>query len=162
VVRRIYRRRTNQGEIEDLTQDVLVKLIEDNYSRLRSFAGRSKIETWLYTVVRHCIGQYLSRRRREEENVGVGDLSPNALYYQATQEKTLIDEGEWRALQEIISRLPERKRLLLQLVILGLKPEEIAEEMGIKIGSVYAEKSALFKEVRELLEGRQSVLGQTA
>jgi DNA-directed RNA polymerase specialized sigma24 family protein len=86
--------------------------------------------------------------------VGVDDLPHDALYYQATQEKTLIDKDEWRALQEIISRLPERKRRLMQLVVLGLKPEEIAEEMGIKIGSVYAEKSALFKEIRELLEGR--------
>lgn len=153
-VRRIYRHPTNHDEIEDLTQDVLAQLIEDDYSRLRSFAGRSKIETWLYTVVRHRVGQYLLGRRWEEENVVVDDLPPDALYYQATQEKTLIDEGERRALQEIINGLPERKRRLMELAILGLKPEEIAEEMGIKINSVYSEKSALFRKVRESIERR--------
>ncbi|HZF37779.1 MAG TPA: sigma-70 family RNA polymerase sigma factor [Blastocatellia bacterium] len=159
-VRRIYRHPTNQDEIEDLVQDVLLKLIEDNYRRLRSFANRSKIETWLHTVVRHHVGLYLWKRQWEKENVNLGDLSLDALIYQPVQEEVLIDEDEWKVLNAIISGLPERKRLLLRLVILGLKPEEIAEEMGIKIGSVYAEKSALFKEIRELLEVRQSCLAK--
>jgi RNA polymerase sigma factor (sigma-70 family) len=153
-VRRVYRNPTNPDEIEDLTQDVLVLLIENDYSRLRSFAGLSKIETWMYTIVRHCVGHHLQKRRCENDTVSVDDLSPAALIYQPIQEKMLIGEDERKALQAIINSLPERRKLLMELALQGLKSGEIAKEMRIKISYTYSEKSALFKEIRELLEGR--------
>ena len=153
-VRHVYRHPTNQCEIEDITQDVLVLLIENDYHRLRSFAGRSKIETWIHTIVRHCVGQYLWKQRWEKENVSPDDLSLDALTYQPIQEKMLIDEDECKALHAIINSLPERRKLLMELALQGLKSEEIAKEMRVKNSYIYSEKSALLKEIRELLEGR--------
>jgi RNA polymerase sigma factor (sigma-70 family) len=150
-VRRVYRHPTNQCEIEDITQDVLVLLMENDYHRLRSFDGLSKIETWMHTIVRHCVGQYLWKRRWEKENVSLDDLSPDALSYHPTQEKMLIDEDEYQA---ILSSLPERGKLLMQLALQGLKTEEIAKELGIKISSVYREKSIQYKKLRKLVEGQ--------
>jgi RNA polymerase sigma factor (sigma-70 family) len=144
----------NWDEVEDLSQDVLAKLIEDNCRRMRSFANFSSIETWLYTVVKHEVKPYVLRRRWEKENVSyVNDLSLGALSYQPTQEKTLTDEDKRRTLQAIISSLPKRKRRLIELELQELKPREIAKEMGIKIDSFYSEKSALIKEIRELIKG---------
>src|SRR5215510_955292 len=132
-VRHVYRHPTNQYEIEDITQDVLVLLIENDYHRLRSFAGRSKIETWIHTIVRHCVGKHLWKRRWENDTVSLDELSPDALTYQPIQEKMLIDEDECKALQAIINSLPERKKLLMELALQGLRTEEIAKELGIKI-----------------------------
>jgi RNA polymerase sigma-19 factor, ECF subfamily len=151
-VRRVYRHPTNPDEIEDITQDVLVLLIENDYRRLRSFAGLSKIETWMYTIVKHCVGQHLWKRRWENDTVSVDDLSTYALTYQPIQEKMLIDEDECKALQAIISSLPERRKLLMELTLQGLKTEEIAKELGIKISSVYRDKSIQYKELRKLVE----------
>jgi len=151
-VRHVYRHPTNQCEIEDITQDVLILLIENDYHRLRSFAGLSKLETWMYTIVRHCVGQHLWKRRWENATVSVDDLSTDALTYQPTQEKTLIDEDECKALHAIISSLPERRKLLMELVLQGLKTEDIAKELGIKISSVYREKSIQLNELRKLVE----------
>lgn len=152
--RRVYRHPANQDEIEDITLDVIVLLIEDDSRRLRTFASRSKIETWLHTVVTHCVGQYLWKQRWEREDMSLDDLSSDALSYQAIQEKALIDEEEWEALHAIINNLPERKRRLMELTLQGLTSAEIAKEIGIKISSVSSEKSALFKEIRKLLGGR--------
>ena len=140
-VRHVYRHPTNPDEIEDITQDVLILLIENDYRRLRTYAGRSKIETWIQTIVRHCVGQHLRKRRWENYTVSVDDLLPDALTYQPIQEKMLIDVDEWKALQATISGLPERRKLLMELVLQGLKTEEIAKELGIKISSVYRGKS---------------------
>jgi RNA polymerase sigma factor (sigma-70 family) len=153
-VRRVYRHPTNQCEIEDIAQDVLVLLMENDYRRLRSFDGLSKIETWMYTIVKHSVEQHLWKRRWENNTVSVDDLSPDALTYQPIQEKMLIDEDECKALQAIISRLPERGKLLMELALQGLKTEEIAKELGIKISSVYREKSIQCKELRKLVEGQ--------
>jgi len=123
-------------------------LIEDDYRRLRSFDGRSKFETWLHKVTRNCVGQYFGKRRREKRTVNVCDISPDALSYQPAQEMTLIDEEALKAFWAILKRLSGRKRQLMELLLHGLKPEEIAEEMGIKIESIYAKKSALLKEIQ--------------
>lgn len=144
----------NRDEIEDLCQDAFVLLIEDDYRRLRSFANRSKIETWLHTVVSHHAGLYLWKRRRERENMSLDDLSPDALICPATQEKMLGNEDDWRVLQAIISNLPDRKWRLMELAFQELKPAEMAKKMGIKVSSVSSEKSVLFKEIRKLLKGR--------
>jgi RNA polymerase sigma factor (sigma-70 family) len=144
----------NWEEVEDLSQAVLDKLIEDNCRRMRSFANLSSIETWLYTVVKHDVKPYVSRRLWEKENVSYpNDLLSGALSYQPAQEKTLIYEDKWRTLRAIISRLPKGKRRLIELGIRGLKPKEIAKEMGIRINSFYSEKSALIKELRKSIKG---------
>jgi len=144
--------RANTDEVKDLCQDVFYLLARNDYRALRSFDNRCPIETWLYAVVRHTISRYLLKRRRLEEIVSLDDLSPDALFYQATQEMTLLAKEKGKLLREIIRNLPERKRRLMELALRGLKPREIAKEMGIKIDSIYSEKSVLFREIRELLK----------
>jgi RNA polymerase sigma factor (sigma-70 family) len=151
---RVYGHNTNQDEIRDLCQDTVVLLIENDYRRLRSFANRSSLETWLYTVVRHNVKLYLWKRRVQTRMVSVDDLSQDALTYQPIQEETLIEEDKREALKAIITSLPQRKRRLVELALQDLKPEEIAKEMGIKVSSVYREKSVLFKEIRRMLNGQ--------
>jgi len=95
------------------------------------------------------------KRRWEKENFrNVEDLSPEDLRYEANQEERLIDEDARKTLYAIIGRLPERKRRLLDLEFQELISREIANQMRIKIESVYAAKSALLKEIRESLERR--------
>src|SRR5205807_2076472 len=53
IIRRICNRhRLSQEEAEDFHSFALLKLIEDDYARLRSFQGRSRLKTFL-TVVLH-------------------------------------------------------------------------------------------------------------
>jgi RNA polymerase sigma factor (sigma-70 family) len=150
---RFYGYQANWDEVADFSQDILVTLFNDDGRVLKSFANRSSIETWLYTIVRRALGPYLLRRRWEKENLNdVDDLSPEALRYEANQEERLIDEDERKTLYAIISKLPNRKRQLMELDLQELKSREIAKEMAIKVESVYRQKSALLKEVQRLIE----------
>jgi RNA polymerase sigma factor (sigma-70 family) len=155
---RFYNYRASQDEVEDFSQDILVKLLKDDGRILQSFANRSSVDTWLYTVVRRELRPYLFRLRWEKENLSnVDDLSPETLRYRANQEERLIGDNERITLHTIISRLPDRKRRLMQLDLHGLKSREIAIDMGIKIESVYRRKSALLKEIQGLIEAGGSL-----
>jgi RNA polymerase sigma factor (sigma-70 family) len=150
---RFYGYQANRDEVDDFSQDILVTLFNDDGRVLKSFANRSSIETWLYTIVRRTLAPHLLRRRWEKENLNdVDDLSPEALRCDANQEERLIDKDERKILYAIISRLPNRKRQLMELDLQELKSREIAKEMGIKVESVYRQKSALLKEIQRLIE----------
>jgi|SRR5882672_11201426 len=152
---RSYDYQASRDEVEDLRQDILVTLFKDGSRTLQSFANRSSIDTWLYTIVRRELRSHLLKRRWEKENLSnVDELSPETLRYRANQEERLIYEDERKILHAIISRLPDRKRQLMELDLQDLKSREIAKEMGIKIESVYRQKSALLKEFQSLIEGR--------
>ena len=147
-----YSCRANTDEVKDLCQDIFYLLIRNDYHALRSFDNRCPIETWLYAVARHTISRYLLKRRRLEKMLSLDALPPGALFYQATQETTLLAKEKGKLLREIIRNLPERRRKLMELKLRGLKPREIAEEMGIQLESFYSEKSLAFRKIRELLE----------
>src|SRR5262245_21973922 len=86
MARRIYGNPANYDEIEDITHNILVLLIENDYHRLRSFDGRSKFETWLYIFIRNYVGQYQWKRRCKKNTINVDGLSLDALSHQPVQE----------------------------------------------------------------------------
>ena len=54
------------GEIEDLTQDVFVRLCKDDFRLLRSYdPARASLSTWLTIVARSTARDALRRRRAE-------------------------------------------------------------------------------------------------
>ena len=57
---------TAPGEIEDLTQDVFVRLCKDDFRLLRSYdPARASVSTWLTIVARSTARDGLRRRRAE-------------------------------------------------------------------------------------------------
>lgn len=57
------RHNCSADEAEELDAIVKLKLIEDDYARLRSWKGKSELSTYLTTVVRHLFQDYLIARR---------------------------------------------------------------------------------------------------
>jgi RNA polymerase sigma-70 factor (ECF subfamily) len=57
---------TAQAEIEDLTQEVFVRLCKDDFRLLRSYdPARASLSTWLTIVARSTVRDALRRRRAE-------------------------------------------------------------------------------------------------
>jgi DNA-directed RNA polymerase specialized sigma24 family protein len=55
---RRYHRFPDQGVIDDLTQEITLSLIQNDYHALRSFEYRSTEKTWLRKVVLRRVGRY--------------------------------------------------------------------------------------------------------
>jgi len=135
---RIYRwalvRTGDEDDAEDATQEALVRL----HRGLEKFAGRSRFETWLYSVVRSATADVQRRKakslRLRERFAAWG--SPET----ATDPLPVVDGLEVRRVGGLVrvflEALPARQREAMDLVDLqGVGQVEAAERMGVSPGT---------------------------
>ncbi|MFY9574660.1 MAG: sigma-70 family RNA polymerase sigma factor [Blastocatellia bacterium] len=136
--------------VEDLSQEILLLLIEDDYRRLRSFdVQRSSFKTWLSAVVMHHVSRHVSKEKYWKP---MDEVAPEELIYLPTQELELAYDEEAKRVRAALAQLTEREKQLFSLLCQdGVKVEQIAREMGVKIESVYRRKHGIIKKLQELL-----------
>jgi RNA polymerase sigma factor (sigma-70 family) len=145
-----------EGEIEDLSHETILLLIEDDFRRLRTFdETKASIKTWLKAVVMHQVGRHLQRQAIYELN----GLSESDLIYDHKNE-AFAQEHKRAEIQAALNKLTGRERQLFDLLCQdGMKVREIADVMGIQVDSVYRRKHALIQKIRFLVRAGG---GQTA
>jgi RNA polymerase sigma-70 factor (ECF subfamily) len=121
-------------EAEDLAQDVFVKV----YHGLQGFQGESLFSTWLYRVTANSC---LNRRKKQQREAQVAQAveDPGPIFSNgASNPHTLLEKKELKVLLEkAIQSLPREQRMVLILRdIEGLSYEEIAESLGLELGTV--------------------------
>jgi len=147
-------------EADDLTQDVLVQVIQ----RLDAYGGTARFTTWLYSVTRNAAAdrfrRQARRRRLEDDPRAPSELAPDPPAAPDDQ----ADRSTVRAIVAVFFReLPPRQREVFDLADLqGLTSVEIAERLGIEPVSVRAHlfkarrtlRARILESHPELLEGR--------
>lgn len=131
---RMYRwalvRTGDEDDAEDAAQEALVRL----HRGLRNFAGSSRFETWLYSVVRSAVADVQRRRARSgglKDKYAVMGGAP------ATAEPPpVIEEIETARLSALVraflKELPARQREAMDLVDLqGVEQAEAAARLGV-------------------------------
>ena len=74
------RYRLEGDECADFTQDVHLKLIENDYARLRTFQGKCKLETYQFVVVKRLAIDYIvSKRGKWTSSAKAKQLGPAAV-----------------------------------------------------------------------------------
>lgn len=144
----VYGHHLTQDEVADISQSIVLLLIDDNYRRLLLFDHRSSLKTWLQTVINHYVFHYL---RSQNRFVNIEDVAPDDLAYQPDQEEKTLFEERWELLDVVVSELTERERELWDLLSGGLNDEEIAKRMMIKVRSEQREKYVLLKKIRDII-----------
>lgn len=139
-------------EMEELCQDIRILLWKNDYHALRTFEHRSLLKTWLYELARRYVWRYL---QKQKPDVSLDDVPADSFSHEPNQEAMLIAEEERKALQAIISRLKEPQRQLAELILRGLSPIEIAQEMKLEPAVVYRRTDRLLKKLRRLGGGRR-------
>jgi RNA polymerase sigma factor (sigma-70 family) len=138
-----------QMDFEGIVQQVTLLLIDRDYYTLRSFRRLSSLQTWLFTIVRRHLVRQIQRQSRE---MRLEDIPRASLSAQPEQEKTLIAKEEVKRLLAAVNKLTGRERKLFQLLRMdGLSASDIAEEMGIKLKSVYSKRFALIVKIRRMI-----------
>lgn len=151
VLRRCNRFLPYRQDAEEAAQDTLLAVAR----HITSFAGRSKFSTWLYEVTANCCrGTYRTLKRRAAEQLSYG-TTPERV----DPARTSIIAGSRIDLLEALEKLEDHRRDLLEPVVLrdvaGLEYAEIAERLGIPLGTV---KSRIH-DARKLLQGWLVVRG---
>jgi RNA polymerase sigma-70 factor (ECF subfamily) len=143
----------DQGEAEDLTQEVFVAL----HRALPTFRGESKVSTWIYQITRNrCLNRLkFNKRRHVGRHADVDD--PGVAHLVVAEEPSRgPDEAHARlarrdvstVLEQHLRALPEEQRTLVILRDLeDLSYEEIADVTGLPLGTV---KSRLHRARAEL------------
>jgi RNA polymerase sigma-70 factor (ECF subfamily) len=119
----------DRGRAEELTQDAFVRA----WQKLSSFRHESAFSTWLYRLGVNTALMDL-RGRRDAKETDVEDLELVA------GGDVPFCAGERGDLERAVSNLPPRARAVLVLHdVEGWKHEEIANELGMAVGSSKAQ-----------------------
>ena len=141
-----YRTLRDSEEARDATQEAFFKA----FRSLRTFRPGAKFSTWIFAIAYHGCCDRLARRKRysNEELPDRADGGPGP-------EQTAIALDEAARLRTAIEALPEKYRTVITLYHLqGKQYEEIAEVLGLPMGTVKTHLFRAKEQLRRLLGAR--------
>ncbi|GIW73731.1 MAG: RNA polymerase sigma factor [Phycisphaerales bacterium] len=140
---------------EEITQETLIKAL----TGLERFDGRSALGTWLHRIaVNACSSRLRSDRVRKARRVSWSQAEELAAPSSVQQDDTGVDAAQRRRLVSAgLDRIsPEHRIVLVLRDVQGLEYEQIAEVLGVPVGTI---KSRLFRAraaLRRAIEQLQS------
>ena len=149
-----YRGRIRWDELDDFSQQIILKLFEDDCRRLHSFKGHSLPKTWLQRVVDNHIFSCLCRRRQGENHI---EVDQGAFVYSPPQDRDIYAAEQRNLLSRALGRLSEQERLLYNLWFVSeVAPIKIAAVFGTEVRIVYKLKQTLVLKLTRLVQSFQS------
>lgn len=136
----LYRLAPNWKDIDDLAQEVFVKV----FHSIKKLKDRTQFKGWLYRIaVRVYIDEQRRWKKRKEHFVSDAQLQETQTDPNETPAHVLEQEQLQRRLQEALDRLPEEFKLAIVLrEIQGLSYQEIANTLKCSINTV---RSRIFR-----------------
>lgn len=128
---------------DDLVQDCLIRAI----SRLDSYEPGTNLRAWLFVILRNVVINDYHRGRRGPALTELSEVSASVGTAAEQEPHLMLDE-----VRQAVERLPEEQRDIILLVpVGGLAYEEVAQILGIPIGTVRSRLSRARTALRELL-----------
>jgi RNA polymerase sigma-70 factor (ECF subfamily) len=141
----------NRDEAADLTQEIFLRV----YRHLASFGGRSTLKTWVFRIaVNHCRDR-LSRRLPAMQSIDDGFEEGGVVIADPARgpEELAVAADAGRRVSAGLGRLPPVFREAVVLRDLeGLSYEDIAEVLGVRVGTVRSRIARGRDQLRLLLE----------
>jgi RNA polymerase sigma factor (sigma-70 family) len=149
-----YRGRIRQDELDDFSQQIILKLMEDNCRRLRLFNYDFSLKTWLQAVVDHYVYKYLCRKKQSES---LDDVDQRALIYSPPQDLDIYAAEKRKLLFRALGKLSEQERLLYKLCfVFDQDAHKIATVFKINVKNVYKRRQKLVLKLERLVQTLQS------
>lgn len=138
---------------QELAQQTWIKV----WKNLPRFKGRSSFFTWLYSIASRTAMDYFRKAKRRGEVEYMDELeSEGAVESCRSPDQTMMRTETQKAIDQAISRLPEKLRIVLVLRELeGLSYREIAQVVKCREGTVMSRLYNARKQMQLLLEGGQ-------
>ena len=139
-----YRTVRDSEEARDVAQEAFFKA----FRSLRTFKPGAKFSTWIFSITYHACCDRLNRRKRysNEAFPERADAAPGP-------ESQAIASDQARRLRSAIQALPEKYRTAITLYHLqGRQYEEIAQVLGIPLGTVKTHLFRAKEQLRKLLD----------
>jgi RNA polymerase sigma factor (sigma-70 family) len=146
--------RLQEADAQDVTQDVLVKLL----ARLRTFTydATGSFRAWLKTVTYHAWRDYLHGQRRAGQGSGDSDVLQGLHHLKAGEDlvRHLQEEFDLELLEEAAARVrlrvkPHTWEVYRLLTQERLSVEEVAGRLGMQVAMVFVARSKVKRMLRE-------------
>lgn len=139
----------NKEEAEDLMQETNLKVL-DNHDK---YVDNTNFNGWVFTIMRNI---FINNYRRTSRSKTLIDTTDD-LYHLNLAQTSGYDSPDVtynvKEISAVINSFSEEYRRPFSMYVAGYKYEEIAQEMGIPLGTV---KSRIFfarKRLKNILEG---------
>jgi len=149
-----YLRRIRRDDVDDFSQQIILKLIEDDCRRLRLFNHNFSFKIWLQAVVNHHVYKCHCRRK----SAGAPDeIDQGSLIYSPPQDREIYAAEQRELLIRALCALSEQERLLYNLCfVVEQDAQKIALVFKINVKNVYKRKKALVIKLTRLIQNLQA------
>ena len=137
LLRFAYKLTADRDEANDLLQDTSLKALdnEEKYEPATNFKG------WIYTIMRNI---FINNYRKGVRNQTIIDQTEDLYHLNLPQESGFDTPDGSLSVKEIskaINKFPDEYKIPFSMHVAGFKYQEIAEKMGLPLGTV---KSRIF------------------
>lgn len=136
------------------TDDCLQEVFVDVFRGLRGFEGKARLSTWIYRVaLRRAWKCAAARRRDETAPVDVDQVEPAVAPGAEGDTDAVVAGAELaRRFARALQRLDLDQRTVLALAAVdGIGPVEVADVLGLPVGTVHSRLARARARMRELL-----------
>jgi len=148
-----YRGCVRRDELDDFSQQIILKLIEDDCRRIQQFNHDFSHKTWIQAVVNHHVYKYFCRQKQVEN---LDEIDQATLIYSPPQDRDIYAAEQRKLLFRAFGKLSEQERLLYDLWFVSeLAPIEIAAAFGTDVRIVYKRKQTLVLKLTRLVKSLQ-------
>lgn len=148
---------SNPTDAEDLAQEAFVKA----WRGLRFYKHEAAFSTWLYRLTSNVCIDFL-RRQKKTVSLTVEEDAPDLEVPDAAPlpEEQVLNKEKQHAVAAAMAQLEEEYRLALTLrVVDDLTYEQIAEVLGIKVGTVKSRIARARERMRKMLLENGNIFG---
>lgn len=158
----IYYMVKNENEIEDIAQEVFIKI----YRNLHNYKGNSSVYTWIYRItINTCIDTLKKHKKvvylEDTTKNNNGDEITIQLEDDSKLPNEIVEDNEIKeSLIKCIRRLPhEQSTIIILRDIKGFSYMEIAEILKLNLGTVKSKISRARSLLKEELEKERNIFG---
>lgn len=152
VWRSLQRLGVRDADLDDVLQEVFVVV----HQRHRTFDGSSKMTTWLFGICMRVASAYRRRGFRRKETV-VADVPEPTDRASVSPEQDLAAAESRRRLDVLLEELELDKRAVFVMFEVDEMPcEEIAQILGVPVGTVYSRLHGARKSFQKALARMQA------
>ncbi len=138
---------SDKDKASDLVQDTTLKALdsEDKFAENVNFKG------WLFTIMRNI---FINNYRRSVRENTVLDTTEGLFHLNSAQEASETPDGSYTVseISEIIQKIPQEFSKPFQMHVAGYKYEEIADQLGLPLGTVKSRIFTTRHQLRALLK----------
>lgn len=141
-------------DVREIYAMFLLSLNKRNMHKLRTFDPErgNKLSSWVGMLATNCAWDYLRGVARRPQTTTLADAEQIGSASDSPYEELLVKE-RWAVVNAVLQQFSSKDQQFVRLYFMeGMPAEEIAEEMGISVKTVYSKKHKIRCRLQKALE----------